>query len=54
MEIGGVGVCFLPALPLVDLELKLEPEIVTILLKPTVEKNAQRTLMIHQILKIVI
>jgi hypothetical protein len=52
MEIGEIGVCFLPALPLAVLELKLEPEIVTVLSQLLKETNAQLTLMIHQTLKI--
>ena len=52
MEIGELGVCFLPALQLAVLELKLEPEIVTVLPQLLKETNAQLTLMIHQILKI--
>ena len=51
MEIGELGVCFLPALPLVVLELKLEPEFVTVLHQFLKENNAQLTSMIHQILK---
>jgi hypothetical protein len=52
MAIGELGVCFLPALPLVGPEPELELEIVTVLPQTLQDNNAPRILMIRQILKL--